>query len=54
VLESFTRETSFGKGRTRGEKNEEKRLPIDNSKERVGLTFNNLESMILKIVVNML
>jgi len=37
-----------------GEKNQEKRLPIDNPKVRVGLTFNNLESMILKISLNML
>jgi len=42
------------KGRTRGEKNQEERLPIDNPTVRVGLTFNNLESMILKISFNML
>jgi len=27
---------------------------IDQSKVRVGLTFNNLESMVLKIIFNML
>ena len=42
------------KGRTRGEKNQEERLLIDNPKVRVGLTFNNFESMILKILFNML